>query len=178
MVLGEGGALLLVETEEHAKARGASIMGRLMGAAITSDGGDTNATGERAADAVTRAVQLAGLTPKDIGHVNSHATGTISGDLAEARALRRVFGGHEPVVYAPKAATGHTFGAAGALEAVFTVQALRDGVVPATLNAKDLDPEIDLDVAADAPRQGDYRYAVSTTSSIDGDNVALVFGAY
>ena len=178
MVLGEGGALLLIETEEHASARGAAILGRLMGAAITSDGGDTSATGERAADAVARAVQLAGLTPEDIDHVNAHATGTTTGDLAEARALRTVFGAHEPVVYAPKAATGHCFGAAGAVESVMTVQALRDGVIPATLNAKDMDPDIDLDVATDAPRRGDYRYAVSTTSSIDGDNVALVFGAY
>ena len=126
----------------------------------------------------SRAVELAGLTPTDIDHINAHATGTTVGDLVEARAIRRVFGNHAMAVYAPKAATGHTFGASGALESVLTVQALRDGVVPPTRNASDLDLEIDIDVVADAPRRGDYRHAVSHTFSIGGDNVVIVFGAY
>ncbi|MDQ2635300.1 MAG: beta-ketoacyl-ACP synthase, partial [Actinomycetota bacterium] len=113
----------------------------------------------------------------DIDHINAHATGTTDGDLAEARAIRNAFGAHSPAVYAPKAALGHSLGATGAIEAVLTVQALRDGVVPPTLNLKELDPQIDLDVVAGAPRQGDYRYAVSNTFSLDGNNVALAFGA-
>jgi beta-ketoacyl ACP synthase len=181
MVLGEGGALMLIETEQHAKARGARILARLMGAAITSDSYDVvkpDPSGERAGDAITHAIELSGLTPTDIDHVNAHATGTMLGDLAEARAIRRALGNHAPAVYAPKAALGHSLGAAGAVEAVLTVQALRDGVVPPTLNLKNLDPEIDLDVVAGASRRGDYRYAVTDSFGFGGHNVAVVFGAY
>jgi beta-ketoacyl ACP synthase len=179
MVLGEGGALMLVETEEHANARGATIMARLMGAAITSDSYDPikpDPSGEPAGAAITRAVELAGLTSRDIDHINAHASGSTFGDLAEARAIRQAFGAHSGAVYASKAALGHSFGATGAVEAVLTVQALRDGVVPPTLNFKEPDPEIDLDVVAGASRRDDYRYAVSNTSGIGGENVALVFG--
>jgi 3-oxoacyl-[acyl-carrier-protein] synthase II/beta-ketoacyl ACP synthase len=99
--------------------------------------------------------------------------------LAEARAIRHALGDHHmPAVYAPKAALGHSLGAAGAVEAVLTVQALRDGVIPPTLNLKSLDPHIDLDVVADRPRQGDYRYAVTNSFGFGGHNVAVVFGAY
>jgi len=180
MVLGEAGALMLIETEEHAKARGAPILARLMGAAITSDGYDVvepDPSGERAGDAISRAIELAGIKPTDIDHINAHATGTKSGDLAEARAIRRALGDHAAAVYASKAALGHSLGAAGAVEAVLTVQTLRDGVVPATRNLKALDPEIDLDVVADRPRHGDYRYAVSNSFGLGGNNVVLVFGA-
>ncbi|OBI98940.1 KasA/KasB family beta-ketoacyl-ACP synthase [Mycobacterium asiaticum] len=180
MVFGEGGALLLVESEEHAKARGAPILARLMGAASTSDGYDVvepDPSGQRAGDAIARAVELAGLQPTDIDHVNAHATGTKSGDLSEARAIRRALGAHSPAVYAPKAALGHSLGAAGAVEAVLTVQALRDGIIPPTLNLTELDPEIDLDVVAGEPRRGDYRYAVTESFGMGGHNVAVVFGA-
>jgi len=179
-VFGEGGALMLIETEEHAAARNAPILARLLGAAITSDGYhivDPDPSGERAADAITHAIDLAGLRPNDIEHVNAHAAGTTFGDLAEACALRRAFGAHTPAVYAPKAALGQSLGAAGAVEAVLTMQALRDGVVPPTLNLHTLDPEIDLDVVASQPRRGHYRYAVSNSMGIGGHNVALVFGA-
>ncbi|BBY44246.1 KasA/KasB family beta-ketoacyl-ACP synthase [Mycolicibacterium celeriflavum] len=181
MVFGEGGALMLIETEEHAKARGAKPLARLMGAGLTSDGYDDvkpDPDGLRAGDAITRAVELAGLTPTDIDHINAHATGTVFGDLAEAHAIRNAFGDHAPAVYAPKAALGHSLGAAGAIEAVLTVQALRDGVIPPTLNLKDRDPEIDLDVVAESPRRGDYRYAITNSFGLGGHNVALAFGAY
>jgi len=181
MVLGEGGAVMLIETEEHAKARGAPILARVMGAAVTSDGYDAiepDPSGLTAGDAIAHAIELAGLTPTDIDHVNAHATGTTAGDLAEARAIGHALGDHKPAVYAPKAALGHSLGAAGAVEAVLTVQALRDGVVPPTLNLKDLDPQIELDVVAGGPRRADYRYAVSNSFSIGGNNVAVVFGAY
>ena len=181
MVLGEGGAVMLIETEEHAKARGAPILARVMGAAMTSDGYDAiepDPSGLTAGDAIAHAIELAGLTPTDIDHVNAHATGTTAGDLAEARAIGHALGDHKPAVYAPKAALGHSLGAAGAVEAVLTVQALRDGVVPPTLNLKDLDPQIELDVVAGGPRRADYRYAVSNSFSIGGNNVAVVFGAY
>ncbi|TFV61470.1 beta-ketoacyl-ACP synthase [Mycobacterium sp. PS03-16] len=180
MVFGEGAGLMLIETADHAKARGATILGRVMGAAITSDGYDPvepDPSGVPAGDAMTHAIELAGLAPSDIDHVNAHATGTVFGDVAEARAIRHALGGHTPAVYAPKAALGHSLGAAGAVEAVLTVQALRDGVVPPTLNLQTLDPDVDLDVVTGAPRRGDYRYAVSNSFALGGYNVALVFGA-
>ena len=181
MVLGEGGALLVIETEEHAKARGAHILARLLGAATTSDGYDAlrpDPTAEQEAHALTRAIQLAGLTADDVDLVNANAAGTVDGDLVEATALQKVFGTSRPAVYAPKAALGNTFGSAGAIEAVLTVQALRDGVVPPTLNLAQLDERIDLDVVTGEPRRSDYRYAVSNTFAFGGHNVVLAFGKY
>jgi beta-ketoacyl ACP synthase len=180
-VFGEAGALLVIETEEHAKARGANILARIMGASITSDGYHIVApdpNGEQAGHAMTRAIQLAGLTPKDIDHVNAHATGTSVGDVAEAHAINNALGGHKPAVYAPKAALGHSVGAVGAVESILTVLALRDGVVPPTLNLKNLDPEIDLDVVAGSPRPGNYQYAINNSFGFGGHNVALAFGKY
>ncbi len=180
-VFGEGGALMVVETEEHAKARGARILGRLMGASITSDGFHMVApdpNGERAGYAMTRAIQLAGLTPEDIDHVNAHATGTTVGDVAEGKAINNALGTHKAAVYAPKSALGHSVGAVGAVESILTVLALRDGVIPPTLNLKNLDPEIDLDVVHGEPRAGDYRYAINNSFGFGGHNVALAFGKY
>ena len=172
---------MVIETEEHAKARDANIIGRVMGAGITSDGHQAvlaDPAGEHAARAMTDAIQRAGLSGGDIDHINAHATGTLAGDLAEARAINRALGAHAPAVYAPKAALGHSIGAVGAVEAILTVLALRDGVIPPTLNVHDLDPQIDLDVVTDEPRHGDYRYAVSNSFAFGGYNVALAFGRY
>ena len=180
-VFGEAGALMVVESEDHAKARGANIFGRLMGAGITSDGYHIVApdpNGERAGHAIVRAIELAGLTPGDIDHVNAHATGTRIGDLAEAKAINNALGTNRPAVYAPKAALGHSIGAVSAVEAILTVLALRDGVIPPTLNLRNLDPEVDLDVVADEPRAGDYRYAINNSFGFGGHNVALAFGKY
>ncbi|WP_304440356.1 beta-ketoacyl synthase N-terminal-like domain-containing protein, partial [Mycobacterium sp. 852002-40037_SCH5390672] len=154
-VFGEAGALMVIETEEHAKARGANILARVMGASITSDGYHMVAPdpdGERAGHAMSRAIQLAGLSPSDIHHVNAHATGTSVGDVAESKAINNALGSNKPAVYAPKAALGHSVGAVGAVESILTVLALRDQVVPPTLNLENLDPEIDLDVVAGKPR--------------------------
>jgi beta-ketoacyl ACP synthase len=181
MVFAEAGALMVVETEDHAKARGANIIGRLMGVGITSDGYDVVApdpNGEQAGYAMTRAIQRAGLTPADIDHVNAHATGTTSGDLAEAKAINNALGAHRPAVYAPKAALGHSIGAVGAVESILTVLALRDGIIPPTLNLRNLDPKIDLDVVADELRPGDYKYAINNSFGFGGHNVALAFGRY
>jgi beta-ketoacyl ACP synthase len=180
-VFGEAGALMVIETEEHAKARGAVILGRLMGGSITSDGFHMVApdpNGERAGFAMTRAIELAGLTPGDIDHVNAHATGTSVGDVAEAKAIRNALGSHDAAVYAPKSALGHSVGAVGAVESILTVMALRDGIIPPTLNLKNLDPEIDLDVVADGARPGNYQYAINNSFGFGGHNVALAFGKY
>ncbi|OBH61655.1 beta-ketoacyl-[acyl-carrier-protein] synthase II [Mycobacterium colombiense] len=180
-VFGEGAALMVIETEEHAKARGANILARIMGASITSDGFHMVApdpNGERAGHAMSRAIQLAGLSPSDIDHVNAHATGTSVGDLAEGKAINNALRGHKPAVYAPKSALGHSVGAVGAVESILTVLALRDQVVPPTLNLKNLDPEIDLDVVAGKPRPGNYEYAINNSFGFGGHNVAIAFGRY
>ena len=180
-VFGEGAALMVIETEEHAKARGANILARIMGASVTSDGFHMVApdpNGEQASQAITRAVQLAGLQPSDIDHINAHATGTSVGDVAEGKAINNAMAGHRPAVYAPKSALGHSVGAGGAVESILTVLALRDGVIPPTLNLRNLDPEIDLDVVAGEPRQGDYRYAVNNSFGFGGHNVAIAFGKH
>ena len=180
-VFGEGGALLVIETEDHAKSRGANILARLMGASVTSDGYHIVApdpNGAQAGHAITRAVQLAGLSPTDIDHINAHATGTSVGDVAEGKAINNAMGSHRPAIYAPKGALGHSVGAVGAVESILTCLALRDGVIPPTLNLENLDPEIDLDVVAGTPRAGNFRYAVNNSFGFGGHNVALAFGKY
>lgn len=180
-VFGEGGALLVIETEEHAKARGANILARILGAAITSDGYHIVApdpTGDQAGQAITRAIRVAGLQPTDIDHINAHATGTQVGDVAEGKAINNAMGSHRPAVYAPKSALGHSVGAVGAVESILTIMVLRDGVIPPTLNLRNLDPEIDLDVVAGEPRPGNYQYAVNNSFGFGGHNVAIAFGKY
>ncbi|MGA5464576.1 3-oxoacyl-ACP synthase KasA [Mycobacterium sp. NPDC050041] len=179
-VFGEAGAMMIIETEEHAKARGAKPLARLMGAGITSDAYHMVApdpNGLRAGQAMKRAMETAGLSPKDIEHVNAHATATPIGDTAEASAIR-VAGVEHAAVYAPKSALGHSIGAVGALESILTVLALRDGVIPPTLNYETPDPEIDLDVVAGEPRYGEYKYAINNSFGFGGHNVALAFGRY
>ncbi|GFM18416.1 MULTISPECIES: 3-oxoacyl-ACP synthase KasA [Mycobacteriaceae] len=179
-VFGEAGALMIIETEEHAKARGAKPLARLMGAGITSDAFHMVAPasdGMRAGQAMKRAMETAGLSAKDIDHVNAHATATSIGDVAEANAIR-VAGVEHAAVYAPKSALGHSIGAVGALESTLTILALRDGVIPPTLNYETPDPDIDLDVVAGEPRYGDFSYAINNSFGFGGHNVALAFGRY
>ncbi|AYJ47707.1 KasA/KasB family beta-ketoacyl-ACP synthase [Rhodococcus sp. P1Y] len=176
-VFGEAGALMIVESEDHARARGAHIHGRLMGAGITSDGyhivaPDPEGNGIRRA--MIKAIRSAGLSNPDIGHVNAHATATPLGDLAEARAIEAVAG--QASVYAPKSALGHSIGAVGALEAILTMLTIRDSVVPPTLNLENLDAAIDLDVVT-GTRDQHIDYALTTSVGFGGHNVALVLGA-
>lgn len=177
-VFGEAGAMMILETEEHAKARGATIHARLLGAGITSDGYHIVAPhpeGTGAARAMTRAIQSAGLSKSDISFVNAHATATPIGDTAEALAINAAVGNHA-AVYAPKSALGHSIGAVGALEAVLTVLSVRDGVIPPTLNLENQDPEIDLDVVKGEARSGQIDFAINNSFGFGGHNVALAFG--
>lgn len=177
-VFGEAGALMVIETEEHAKARGATIHARLLGAGITSDGFHLVAPdpeGKGAARAMQRAIETAGLQKSDITHVNAHATATPIGDTAEALAINKAVGNHA-AVYAPKSALGHSIGAVGALESVLTVLAVREGIIPPTLNLENQDPEIDLDVVKGEPRVGQIDYAINNSFGFGGHNVALAFG--
>ncbi|MFD4353709.1 KasA/KasB family beta-ketoacyl-ACP synthase [Nocardia sp. NPDC058519] len=177
-VFGEAGALMVVETEEHAKARGATIHARLLGAGITSDGyhlvaPDPEGTG--AGRAMQRAMRTAGLSPRDIAHVNAHATATPIGDLAEKNAIHYA-GVQHASVYAPKSALGHSIGAVGALESILTVLSIRDGIVPPTLNLDNQDPAIDLDVVHGEARRQEIEYAINNSFGFGGHNVALAFG--
>ncbi len=159
-VLGEGAAALVVETEEHAKARGARIYAELLGGAVTSDAYHITAPdpeGSAAARAMKAAIEGAGATLADVRHINAHATSTPVGDIAEYNALRRVFGDALDgiAVSATKASTGHLLGGAGAIEALFTVLALHERTAPPTINLTDQDPEIPLDVVTSPRALGD-----------------------
>ena len=183
-VMGEGGAAIVLETEEHAIARGAKIYAELAGGAVTSDAYHITAPdpeGSGAARAVVKALEQAGAKLEDVIHINAHATSTPVGDIAEYTALKRVFGDHlnNVVVSATKGATGHLLGGAGAVEAIFTILALKNRVAPPTLNLDNQDPEIPLDVPR-TPRElpeGNL-VAISNSFGFGGHNAVVVFRTY
>jgi 3-oxoacyl-[acyl-carrier-protein] synthase II len=179
-VLAEGAAVLVVESAEHAAARGRTPYARLAGAGLSSDAHHVAApdpTGAGASRAISASLRDADLEPRDIGHVNAHATSTPAGDVAEAAALRDALGPavQSVAVTATKSCTGHLLGAAGALEAAFTIAAIRDGVVPAVRNLDDPDDEVALDVVRIDPRHLKIAAAVSNSFGFGGHNVALAF---
>ena len=172
-VMGEGSVVLVLESEEHARARGATVLGAVDGAALTSDAHDI-VGGEPGNQARTigLALRSAGLTPEDVGLVHAHATSTPSGDLNEATALRSVFTDPPPVT-ATKASTGHLLGASGALGALVAMLAMRDGVVPPTLNLDEQDPAVDLDVVTTS-RSTAARHALVNAFGFGGHSATLV----
>ena len=183
-VLGEGAGVVVLESEEHAKARGARIHAEILGAGMSSDAHHIAAPepeGMGAARAIAQALEVSGLQPADLTHINAHATSTPAGDVAEARAIRRALGSATDgiAVSATKSMTGHLLGAAGAVEAVFAICAVRDRVAPPTINISEVDPVIDLDVVRDEPRQiGDGSQpvvALNNSFGFGGHNVALTF---
>lgn len=176
-VLGEGAGILVLERAEFALARGARAYARLAGIGLSSDAHHITAPdpeGTGAARAITSALRTAGIDPADVGHVNAHATATVVGDVAEAAAIRTAVGEHA-VVTAPKSALGHLLGAAGAVEALATVLAIRDELVPPTLNLERLDPAVRLDVATGTARKVRLSAAVNDSFGFGGHNVALAF---
>jgi 3-oxoacyl-[acyl-carrier-protein] synthase II len=181
-VLGEGAGVMVLEEYESAKARGATIYAELAGVGMSADSHHITAPepeGAGAARAMQEAVRSAGLTPKDIVHINAHATSTPVGDVAESNAIRRAFGDDADgmPVSATKSMTGHLLGAAGALEGVLTVLAIRDRLAPATINVDELDPEIRLDVVRGEARklpEGDIA-ALNNSFGFGGHNVAVTF---
>jgi 3-oxoacyl-[acyl-carrier-protein] synthase II len=183
-VLGEGAATIVLETEEHALARGAKIYAELAGGAVTSDSYHITAPdpeGSAAARAVLGALAQAGATPADVRHINAHATSTPVGDVAEYKALLRVFGDLLPniPVSATKAATGHLLGGTGALEAIFTILALHHRTAPPTINLTSQDPEIPLDVVT-SPRDlgSGPLLAISNSFGFGGHNAVAAFRSY
>jgi 3-oxoacyl-[acyl-carrier-protein] synthase II len=184
-VLGEGGAVLILEELEHAKARGAKIYAEIAGQGLTSDGfhiaaPDPDGTGVQRA--IAFALRDSGLTTRDIVHLNAHATSTPAGDIAEANALRLALGSDADhvAVSATKSMTGHLLGGAGAIESVFIVKALQDRLAPPTINIDNLDPAVTIDVVRDTPRplpSGDIA-ALNDSFGFGGHNVVLAFTTY
>ena len=175
-VLGEGSGIMVLERRDHAEARGARIYGTLAGVGMSNDAYHITApepNGEGGTRAITKALRSAGLSRADVGHVNAHATSTPVGDLAESKTIRRAIGDH-PVVTATKSMTGHMLGASGAVEAIATMLAVTEGIVPGTRNIFDLDPAIEVDVATEN-RKVDLKAAVNDSFGFGGHNVALVF---
>src|ERR1700712_6040657 len=175
-VLGEGAGIMVLERADHAKARGAKIYGRLAGIGMSNDAYHITAPepeGEGSARAIAKALKSADLTAADIGPVNAHATSTPIGDIAESKTILRAIGDH-PVVTATKSMTGHMLGAAGAVEGIATVLAIKEGVIPGTRNLNKLDPEIRVDVTADN-REVKLTAALNDSFGFGGHNVALVF---
>jgi 3-oxoacyl-[acyl-carrier-protein] synthase II len=176
-VLAEGAGIMVLERAEFARARGARVHGILAGAGVSADGHDIvqpEPHGRGATRALKLALEDADMTGTDVGHVNAHATSTPLGDIAEANAIRTAIGDHA-VVTAPKSMLGHLLGAAGAVESIATVLALRDGVVPPTLNLDDPDDDIGLDIARVAARHTSFDAAVNDSFGFGGHNVALAF---
>lgn len=183
-VMGEGAGALVLETEAHAKARGAKIYAELVGGSVTSDAHHITAPdpeGTGAARAVSAALKQADAKPEDVVHINAHATSTPVGDIAEYTALLRVFGDHlsKIAVSATKSSTGHLLGGAGAIEAIFTVLALAERTAPPTINLENQDPAIPLDVVT-SPRalpEGPI-LAISTSFGFGGHNAVIAFRSY
>ncbi len=182
-VLGEGAGVLVLETEEHARGRGARVYAEVLGAGVTADAHDIaqpDPEGRGGARAIRRALVEADLDPGDIAHINAHATSTPQGDIAEGLMIHATLGAHADrvVVTSTKSMTGHLLGAAGAVEAIATVLALYHRVVPPTINLDHRDPAVDLDIATE-PRslpQGDLA-ALNNSFGFGGANVAVAFGS-
>ncbi len=183
-VLGEGAGAIVLETEEHALARGARIYAELSGGAVTSDSYHITAPdpeGSAAARAMRDAIARSGATITDVTHINAHATSTPVGDVAEYNAMLRIFGDHLPniAVSATKAATGHLLGGTGAVEAIFTILALHHRIAPPTINLVDQDPAIPLDVVT-SPRalSAGPQFALSNSFGFGGHNAVAAFRTY
>ena len=181
-VMGEGAGIVVLESEEFAAARGAAILGRYAGAGLTSDGhhiAQPDPEGSGAARAIAEALKDAQLTANDIAHINAHATSTPQGDIAEAVAIRRALGSATDSIYVTgtKSMTGHLLGGAGAIEAIYTMLALRDRKAPPTANLVNLDPEVNLNVSGSGVTDLPTRpiAAINNSFGFGGHDVAVIF---
>jgi len=176
MVLGEGSGVFVLEEFEHARARGATILAEFAGAGMSADAGDIVLPSETgAARALAGALADARLEAGDVGYINAHGTGTPANDPTESRAIRRVFGAHADIlcVSSTKSMHGHALGAAGAIELVAAIGALREGVIPPTANFIDADPQCDLDCVPNVAREKSVRAVLSNSFAFGGLNAVL-----
>jgi 3-oxoacyl-(acyl-carrier-protein) synthase len=183
LVMGEGAAVLVLETESHARARGAEILAELAGYAATADAFHVTApseTGAGGAKAMRLALESAGVNADAVGYINAHGTATPLNDLSETRAIKAAFGdlAYNIPISSTKSMTGHMMGATGALEAVFCVQAVRQGVLPPTINYHTPDPECDLDYVPNQAREVPVRVVISNSFGFGGHNAVLVVRKY
>ena len=178
-VMGEGAGVLVLEELEHAQARGAKILGEVVGYGATCDAYHITAPapgGEGGAKAMSLALEDAGVAPGEVGYINAHGTSTPMNDSCETQAIKTAFGDHayHLAVSSTKSMTGHMLGAAGAVEAVFTAQSLMDGFLPATIGYQEPDPECDLDVVPNVGRSADIKYAMSNSLGFGGHNASIL----
>ena len=179
-VLGDGAGILMLEEYEHAKARGADIYCELAGFGMSSDAYHMTSPatdGEGAARCIDHALKDAGLNPDDIDYINAHGTSTPAGDVAETKAIKRALGSHAEnvAVSSTKSMTGHLLGAAGGIEAIFSILAIRDQVLPPTINLDNQDPECDLDYVANTARDARIDVSMSNSFGFGGTNGTLIF---
>ncbi|MER2039184.1 MAG: beta-ketoacyl-ACP synthase II [Solibacillus sp.] len=182
-VIGEGAGILILEELEHAKKRGAKIYGEVVGYGATGDAHHITApapNGEGAARAMQMALDDAKVAPDQVGYINAHGTSTPYNDLFETQAVKTVFGNHayKLAMSSTKSMTGHLLGAAGGIEAIFTVLALKEGILPPTMNLHDPDPECDLDYIPNEARNASVNYALSNSLGFGGHNACLLFKKY
>jgi len=178
MILGEGGAMLVLEPLERALARGARIHAEIVGFGMSADAAHiTQPSSAGAARAMRSALRDAHIAPEQVGYINAHGTATQSNDVTETAAIRAVFGAHADrlAVSSTKSMHGHALGAAGALEAVATILALRNGVLPPTIGYRQADPDCDLDVIPNHARQTEVEFAISNSFAFGGLNAVLAF---
>jgi 3-oxoacyl-[acyl-carrier-protein] synthase II len=179
-VMGEAGAVVILEELEHATARGAEIYAELLGYGVSSDAthvSDPDPTGNSPARAMQMALRDAGVEPSEVGYVNAHGTSTPVGDAAETRVLKLALGeekARNTPISSTKGATGHCLGASGAVEAIFTILALRTGVLPPTINYEVPDPECDLDYIPNEAREQQVEIGVSNSFGFGGHNACIV----
>lgn len=179
-VMGEGAGIIILESLEHAQARGAKIYAEIVGYGATADAYHMTApaeNGEGAARAMSMAIRDAGLKPEDIDYINAHGTSTHANDFCETAAIKKTFGEHayKIPVSSIKSMIGHLLGAAGGVEAVATVLTLKNGIIPPTINYRTPDPECDLDYVPNKPRQQDVKVALSNSFGFGGHNAVLAF---
>jgi 3-oxoacyl-[acyl-carrier-protein] synthase II len=184
-VMGEAGAIVVLEELEHAKARGATIYAELLGYGVSSDANhitEPDPSGENPARAMTMAFKDAGIDPSEIGYINAHGTSTPLGDASETRVIKLAVGEENAVripVSSTKGSTGHCLGAAGAVEAIFTSMAVHDGKLPPTINYEQPDPTCDLDYIPNESRDApDLRVGVSNSFGFGGHNACIVVSRY
>lgn len=182
-VFGEGGGALLLETEAHALARGAKIHAELMGFANCTDGYHVTAPHPEGIGAIAcmdSAIQKAGLSPEDIGYINTHGTSTPMGDTIETNAIKSLFGDHayQMAVTSTKGATGHMMGAGGVTETIACIKAVQEGVIPPTMNLNTPDDECDLNYVPNKAEKRDVQYAMTNAFGFGGQNSSLIIGKY
>ena len=183
LVMGEGAAVLVIETESHARARGANILAELAGYGATADAFHVTAPhekGEGGAAAMRMALNSAKATVQDLGYINAHGTGTPLNDQSETRAIKAAFGqkAYEIPISSTKSMTGHMMGATGALEVIFCVQAIREGILPPTIHYQTPDPECDLDYIPNEAREKKIDLAISNAFGFGGHNAVVAIRRY